>query len=169
MNLQMNFSRITGLLLLVVMALMFSLEANAQRNQSIYVEGFGSGLLYSVNYDTRLSASDKGLGLRLGAGVITGSDATVVIPTHLNYLVGSGKHKLELGLGITTILELEEESDSNDQHFKPSGTLMYRYQADSGLLLRAGLAPLFAEVEDDSIIPNSVFFLWPGVSIGYSW
>lgn len=169
MNLHSNFSRGAGYFLVVIMALIFSLEANAQRNQSIYVEGLGSGLLYSVNYDTRFSVSHRGLGLRLGVGVVTGSDATAIIPTHLNYLLGSGKHKLEFGLGMTTILELEEESDSNDQHFKPSGTLMYRYQADNGLLLRAGLAPLFADVDDDSLLPNSLFFLWPGVSLGYSW
>jgi hypothetical protein len=38
------------------------------RAQSVFGELGGNGLLFSVNYDTRFSRSDKGLGMRAGLG-----------------------------------------------------------------------------------------------------
>lgn len=168
MNKGIVFAPLSGILLILLCVFSPKQSLNAQNNQSVYAEVLGSGIFYTVNFDTRFSNQYKGLGMRLGLGVFPGSDPTIIIPAHVNYLLGSGRHKLEIGLGMTTILEQQEQSD-NDQHYKASGALMYRFQADNGFLFRAGLAPLFADVEEDSIFPNSVFLLWPGVSVGYSW
>ena len=38
------------------------------RNKAVYVEGLGSGLLLSVNYNFRLRNTQDGLGMRIGVG-----------------------------------------------------------------------------------------------------
>jgi hypothetical protein len=77
---------------------------------SIYAEGLGAGLAYSVNYE-RMVIDD--LGVRLGvsymsmsasAGTASASSSLLTIPLTASYIgIRSGKHSLELGGGATLI------------------------------------------------------------------
>ena len=89
-------------------------DADQPAPNSIYAEGLGAGLAYSLNYE-RLVVRD--LGVRAGFGYWgVGASATVngqttgasasflTIPVTVSYLgVRSGKHSLELGGGATLI------------------------------------------------------------------
>ena len=77
---------------------------------SIFAEGLGSGLFYSINYE-RLIINE--LGARLGfayipvsasAGSVSSSASYLFFPMELNYLgIRGGSHVLELGGGGTII------------------------------------------------------------------
>jgi hypothetical protein len=91
-----------------------SSDAEEPAPNSIYAEGLGAGLAYSLNYE-RIVVRD--LGVRAGFGYWgVGASATVdgqtmgasasflTIPVTASYLgVRSGKHSLELGGGATLI------------------------------------------------------------------
>ncbi len=136
-----------------------SLKVQAQRGEVIYAELGGAGLLYSVNYDTRFSQGEDKLGGRIGVAL---SDDFVVVLLHTNYLFGKGKHKLEVGAGITTF---DIHSDNRD--VTASGALMYRFQKKDGhFLFRAGISPIYVELgEPLEFVPFFLFF--PSVSVGY--
>ncbi|MDR3611850.1 MAG: hypothetical protein P4L27_14870 [Ignavibacteriaceae bacterium] len=127
---------------------------------SIYVEALGSGLFYSVNYDRLFSHN---IGGRIGIGLLSdGLNSLYFIPVTLNYLIGKGNSKLELGAGVTIVAA---DIDLFGTGHRTSGSLVlgtaiigYRYQpADGGFLFRIGFTPLFSEFGS---LP------WGGLSLG---
>jgi hypothetical protein len=78
---------------------------------SIYLEGLGAGLAYSINYE-RLVVEDLGvraglsyLSLSASAGDSSASASLTTIPVTVSYLgVGSKHHILELGGGMSFLL-----------------------------------------------------------------
>jgi hypothetical protein len=80
----------------------------AQKSKSVFLEVGGNGGLASINFDSRLNNTEKGLGYRVGFGFIPptynffDSRPTIwTIPVGLNYLIGGRRHYLETGLGMT--------------------------------------------------------------------
>lgn len=74
--------------------------------KAIYVEGLGSGLGVSVNYDTRFKPGLTGFGLRAGIGGIGGAGSNgslgiVSFPVLVNYVVGNSRAAFEAGVGVT--------------------------------------------------------------------
>ncbi|MEN0051355.1 MAG: hypothetical protein AAF806_30095 [Bacteroidota bacterium] len=142
-----------------------SLFLNAQRTQTVYVEALGNGVVYSVNYDTRFADMDHQFGLRLGTSILRGVGYLIVQP---NYLFGEGKHKFELGAGLTALLSFTGEEGVNQ--VAANGALMYRFQKpDGNFLFRVGLAPTFVPIDENDTFSglSRVFWVWPGVSFGY--
>ena len=102
------------------------------RNKAVYVEGLGSGLLLSVNYDFRFRNTQDGLGMRIGVGGLslaaTATDnngatsparlGVVTLPVLVNYLVGKGRFAFEMGAGITPAL-LVGHAIQNQQRVHP--------------------------------------------------
>ncbi|RYY95611.1 MAG: hypothetical protein EOO11_15440 [Chitinophagaceae bacterium] len=91
------------------------------RVQAAYLELLGPGLLNSLHYDTRLVAGRRdGWGVRAGIGYWkvptishyndTLKQGLISIPLMVNYLVGSRRGFLELGLGITYFLTKPERA-----------------------------------------------------------
>lgn len=145
----------------------YSIQTQAQGDHSIYIELGGAALSYSLNYDMRFEKKDDaGFGARIGIGR---TDDLILIPLHLNYLHGSGKHRLELGLGITTLFGNQSDTDRNRIYPIASGTLMYRYQNTAEhLIFRVGFSPTFVPTSPNRFIDVSrVFWVWPGISAGY--
>jgi hypothetical protein len=98
-----------------VMLALVSAPARAEERSapnSIFVEGLGPGLAYSLNYE-RLFAGD--FGLRVGVSYLTVTAQTtagpetltaglLTVPVTLDYVgIRSGNHSLELGAGATFI------------------------------------------------------------------
>jgi len=133
-------------------------------NNSIYVEGLGPGILYSINYDRnfddfvgRIGFSYIGLSASSNSSS-GGSEAHaswITVPLTLTYVgIGSKKNMLELGAGVTVVhvgagastfatTNAKSESDSETLLF---GDLIvgYRLQPlDGGFMLRTGLSPIF--------------------------
>lgn len=121
---------------------------NKTRKNSFYVEGFGNGGLFSVNYDRVLfSKSEHILIGRIGSGILFNP-----LLLEFNYLYGK-KHCLEQGIGAGFNFE-----GAWDMAYR----LGYRYLGNKGLLIRA--APLIHF--EPTVNPMNVS-LWGGLSLGY--
>ncbi len=135
-------------------------EATHFRRSAIYVEGLGQGILYSVNYDHRLTPH---IGLR--AGFTSWSNRSIPnflfetgelkftgFPIMVNYLSGEGTSHLELGIGvIPAIISFPGRDIFFGTKFEGEAstvlgtvTLGYRSQPQDGsFVFRIGLTPLF--------------------------
>lgn len=142
-------------------------EIKAQRAQSVYAELFGNGLIFSLNYDTRLFSKPNGLGIRGGFGYIGGKGdsnnggGVITIPIQANWLLGKDGKYFEIGAGPTIIIGTGDLAGEDLGNVVGSLTFGYRKQPeDGGFMWRIGITPLF----------NSNFFFpyWAGGSIGYA-
>lgn len=138
-------------------------KANAQPAMTGYVEIGGPGLA-SVNFDTRFTASESGIGGRVGfGGFKIGSVGVVFIPVGVNYLLGKdGKNYFEVGGGVTPIIASEEFTSDNSTFKTTFGHALFGYRlqpATGGFSFRAFISPVFGKG----------FFLpyYGGVSLGY--
>ena len=151
--------------------LFFGQTARAQdyAQNSIYVEGGGNALFYSINYDRRFSRHLSGrLGLMVAPGESSAAPAdeaiVAIIPVMANYLVGTGSHRLELG-GGPVVLAAAANTEAFGE-FADAGlagvttTFGYRYQPlDGGFVFRIGVNPFYSDKR---------LQLWGGVSLGYA-
>jgi hypothetical protein len=124
---------------------------------AIYVEGFGQGILYSINYDRRITPN---IGLRAGftswsfpvALFAVGELKFTGFPLMAYYLTGQGTSHLELGFGVVpAIISFQgreiffgTEVDGETITMLGTATLGYRLQPqDGGFVFRIGVTPLF--------------------------
>ncbi len=147
--------------------ILISSSAIAQAPQ-LYAE-LGGPSLAGLNFDSRFTKSEKGIGGRIGIGGFS-IDGTglLFVPAGLNYLVGKDgtKNFLELGAGVTYVkATVDGESADPDNNLSNTFghlTLGYRYQPiGSGVTFRVSINPIIAFKE-------GVF--WPfygGFSVGY--
>jgi len=133
-----------------------------------YLELLGNGGLYSINYERRIRPK---LVMRYGATNWTSEDwfsdsetRIYAFPITTSYLIGSAKHKFEVGGGILA----GHQKDHFDEGFFLSltGIAGYRYEADSGFLFRVGLAPFYGLTKGESAYPDSGATPSIGVSVG---
>jgi hypothetical protein len=141
----------------------------------VFAEAFGSGLLYSLNYERMIDSLH--LGLRGGASYFTyavssygrsGNLVLVSFPFVASYYVGWKSHNLQLGLGAT-VLYTGVATDSEGTAFESersglglaaSGVVGYRYiPRDGGVTFGLAFTPL---VRASSLLP------WGGATIGYA-
>jgi hypothetical protein len=138
--------------------------------RALFAELGGSGGFLSVNYDTRLTKSHKGWGIRAGIGAITDLNSTgLTVPVGLNYLAGEKNHFFEMGLGATYFRFSEQNQDSWFSFSKlsfvaPHVWMGYRYQpVDKRFVFRGGLNQYVA-----SGLSGFIAYPFPGFSFGYS-
>lgn len=153
------------LLFLSILFLSAVSTVSAQKTaaKSMYFELGGPGLA-SINFDTRFSARQDGLGGRVGVGGFSIDGSSIVfIPVGLNYLIGKEtKNYFELGAGITPIIVSGDFTDDGKTFTSTFGHLNfgYRYQPQtSGFTFRAFITPIFGEF---GFLPY-----YGGVSFGY--
>ena len=134
----------------------------------LYAE-LGGPSVAGLNFDTRFSKKENGIGGRIGfGGFLIDRSGLLFIPVGINYLVGKpdSKNFLELGLNLSYVSATENgdeaDTDNNLSDTWGSLTLGYRYQPiGPGVTFRASVNPFFA-------FKNGVFWpLYGGVSIGY--
>ena len=149
----MNRIRIAVISLFVIF---FSLQSYPQQKpNSIYLELFGNGVVYSINYDRMLS---ENFGARIGLMylprldmVFYAFDDLLIIPVMFNFFVGSGNSKLELGGGISFVSitggsVFGFDAAESETGIAGTATFGYRYQSPrSGIIFRAGLTPVFTD------------------------
>lgn len=142
---------------------------------AVYAELGGPGLLYTINYERfflpRLSVR---AGFSLFGFRESGTGDTLgifTLPLTAQYLVGSGSHHLELGLGlITGVMWSDLNSFDRTEHFgliAATATVGYRYQPPAGgLLLRVALTPFYGgERFEPAGLPVTP---WGSVGAGYA-
>ncbi len=121
---------------------------------TVFIELGGTGVLGSVNYEHLVT---DWLGLR--AGFVSDLRTVTIVPMTANFLIGSSiEHKLELGIGVSTVI-------TPDAMPVPlwTGGIGYRYHpALSGFLFRAAFTPLYGSAIQGGILP------WGGISVGYT-
>lgn len=174
------------------------LPVNSIKNKhTVYAELFGQGFSGSLNYDL-LFNSNKKWKRSLTVGIVAvprslgfGDGAYLGLPVSYNWLFGTKRSFLELGVGLTTqigedyMLGQSEKGFSNIYtYFTPK--IGYRFQPyKTGLFFRATLTPHVAllntnfSVRNGSLHSSSSFFQnfmnlgyrafpWFGVSLGYT-
>lgn len=165
---------ITGTLLVPTgaHAQFYSSSEVSQPAHKVYVEGFGSGGFYSVNYERTIIG---GLNARIGTAfmprVMSEYTAQVIVPVTISYLAGYDGHHVELGAGVTGQVygrrrgrELPGPFQGREVaavEYMPGVLFGYRYQPpDGGWIFRATYTPF-----------NMKFEGWvssAGVSVGYA-
>ena len=194
-----------AILIIIQLALvtpLFSQEVetpvNSIKNKhTVYAELFGQGFSGSLNYDL-LFNSQKKWKRSLTVGIIAvprslgfGDGAYIGVPVSYNWLFGTKRSYLELGVGLTTQIGEDSGFESGQKRLSRIYTYLtpkigYRFQPyKTGIFLRATLTPHIALVNTDFSVrngslmtANSFFnnfmnlgyraFPWFGVSVGYT-
>ena len=160
---KLRISIILSLLVIVLSCTAFS----QSKPNSFYLELVGSGGLYSINYDRLFT---ENFGARIGFMYFEADwlfyflDVDMfLIPTTLNFLVGTGKHKFELGAGPVFVFGSASFFGSDPVSGSGvawTGTIGYRYQQnDGGFMWRVGFTPVLFSGE---------FYPYGGISFGFS-
>ena len=147
----------------------------ASHNQSLFLELGGNGLGFSANFDSRFKKSDKGLGYRIGIGLLPGVDAVVIetstwfiLPFGINYLAGKAPNYFEAGLGGTFVSG--NAGDSFDEFFGESGREKFSTVAfvpSAGYRhAREGKSFTWRVFVSPFVTGGGAFF-WGGVSLGF--
>jgi hypothetical protein len=146
-------------------------EEDRAANNSIYAEGLGPGIVYSLDYDRAFGDAV----VRVGAGVVPGKEAgkasteplLISVPLTVSYIgAGSRWNMLELGAGLV-YLHVAPHVRNFYVESKPetvntvlaTGIVGYRFQPpQGGLLIRAGVCPIIGRY--------GFFPLWPYLALG---
>jgi hypothetical protein len=137
---------------------------------AFYFELFGSGGLYSINYERNIHRNIYG---RIGFGTWEVTDnfsfntepgRITTVPLIVSYLSGYKKHHFEIGSGL--LFGSKKDYMGTSPIFNLTGYIGYRYQSfiNKGILLRIGLAPSVSLNETN--YPDG-YFISPGLSVGY--
>lgn len=143
---------------------------------AIFVEGFGNGLLYSLNYERILTIADWNFGFRLGGSYFatkissasgSGLLQLASIPMVVSWYAGLPHHKLQIGLGAT-VLWVSASTDSTGAKYEgaaegvglaATAVVGYRYMPEhTGFTFGFGFTPLLRATKG--------FLPWPGASAG---
>jgi len=143
-------------------------------NNSIYLEIFGSSLLYSFNYERNIFENENfGLSARVGAGYADLSfsqpERDYVFPFTISMLFpGYKRLYFEVGSGLTLKRDGKAEDEHADWMYESNWyfttNLGLRYQGKKGFLFRAGYTP-FLDLQKDSAREWWNGF---GISLGFS-
>jgi hypothetical protein len=148
--------------ILLLVAITVSLAAKSQAAKSVYAELGGAGLA-SINFDTRFTNSEGGIGGRIGMGGFSVDGGSILLfPIGLNYLIGKDqKNYFELGAGATIVTA--SSNVTGDQPYTGSFghlTIGYRLQPKAGgFTFRAAITPIFGS--------GTFWPYWAGISFGY--
>ena len=129
--------------------------------QAIYAEFGGQSLIFSLNYDRRLSRCPDGWGVRVGISALPSyNSAAITFPVGINYLIGRQHKYFEVGAG-TMLGNWQFDSATPKSIF---GTLYfgYRYQRLKSSV-RIGSTLVFYTDREDYVLLVPV---WPGLSLG---
>jgi hypothetical protein len=133
----------------------------ARADNAIYAELFGNGLLYSVNYEHRLTPRVWG---RVGFEMVRTHAA--LFPLMIEFVTGANRRHFEIGAGV--IAGVVSSTDRTlGRHFEAgalaTATVGYRYQSpEGGFIFRANFTPFAWPEKGTTLLP------WFGVSLGHS-
>jgi len=144
-----------------------------RRGSDIYFELLGNAGAYSINYETRFSNQNRGLGGRIGLAFgKTDGDTRLAIPLMLNYLLGKpeGRHFLEIGAGATyislegaTFSVNDEEIIFNDKIYGTLSIMYHNHPPFGGFMWKIGFTPFIGDFEN-----RNGFLEWFGIGLGYA-
>ncbi|TCJ19364.1 hypothetical protein EPD60_02830 [Flaviaesturariibacter flavus] len=133
--------------------------------KSVFVELGGPGLT-SVNFDSRFTKKDGGIGGRAGVGYFNISgERLLLVPVGVNYLLSKDqRHYFELGAGVTVVDYKSDFFYEDPNRFTGTfGHLNFGYRLqpkEGGFMFRAAINPLFTS--------EGFFPYYGGISFGYA-
>lgn len=156
----------------------FSQSQSSSHAFQLQIEVLGPGSSSSFNIDSRLAKRDNGIGFRMGIGITPlgwlkdacNSGSLNSFPIGINYLIGHGKHLVEVtGGGVLLFMTgtkvlctgMEEHFFSEETTNYWFTSVGYRYQPvhRRGMTYRVFVSPLFQK--------DFPVKFWGGGSIGY--
>jgi hypothetical protein len=158
----------------------FSISASGQHNRpdfpkrnALYVEAFGQGHYYSVNYDRIIRVGAKwSYSLRVGFSIVADG---ISLPLGFNAFTTPGNHHFELGLGLTPYVDhyrtFLAKNDQSDKYLYVVPHVGYRYQKpEGGFFFTAGLMPsIFMDPPSYDVWDfTPEFRMWGGLALGIS-
>ncbi len=152
------------IIIALLLPLVFCAVAIAQTAaKSIYVELGGPGLA-SVNFDTRFTKTEGGLGGRFGIGGFKSEEIGLfTLPVGVNYLLGKdNKNYFEVGAGFTFVNISSDNFDEEATFNSSFGHLTFGYRlqpANGGVTFRAAIVPVISK--------NGFLPYYAGISFGY--
>jgi len=149
-------------LLFLLGGVLFNREAQAQANKVIYTELLGNGfIVFSLNYDQRISKKKNGLGFKLGVSAVDSPLKVSAFSGMANYLIGKERHFLELGVGAILLTEEIHLPGNVFNGIGMTSSLMYRcHSLDGGFMFRGGVAPFLNQ--------GDFLWWWPSVGVGFN-
>ena len=168
-------------LFIMILALLSStLMAQERPRQAVFAEVLGASGIIGVSYDSRFKTSEH-WGYRFGLSFNAGGESETFIssdkdyqgPSLLvegNYLIGKGRHFLELGLGMMNgffkpLFDKDEMFYDGNPWSSSSSWVGYRFQPVKGVIARAGICPSFVFGDEYGLRRS---FFYPYVSVGYA-
>lgn len=144
--------------------------AGLKGKSTVFVELFGNGFGYSLNYDRVFFHEKKNaLTWRVGLAYLPSSRkltkaGDLSLLGEFNYLRGKRSNFLELGLGITYWKSFELSQDKYIPLYLVT-RIGYRYQKENGgFFMRIGVLPII----DLSRYPGNRLSLFGGLSLGFT-
>ena len=140
-----------------------------------FVELFGNGGLYSLNYDRIYLYHEKfKISARVGFAInLQGVYIEQDYILEQNVIFFKSRHHLELGLGITLQNQFNENCKVSGEYLwekiiYSSLRCGYRYQKQSdGFFLKAGFTPVLMQ-QSNCGFDAKYFQLWAGIGVGIS-
>lgn len=158
-----NSMKKTTLITLILFVCLISTFAQERRN-SIFLEGGGTAVWYSLNYERQFSINPMNR-IALGTGIslipLRFSDTNFVGLLSAGYLYGY-KHNLETGVSAGyNFLQPE---------FIGSLRIGYRYEASGGFQFRIGFSPIYGKFVETGLpeYDGKMFLPWGYLSVGYT-
>jgi hypothetical protein len=118
-----------------------------QKKNHVFGEIGGQGILFSLNYERILIGQTSA---RIGVSYFMlklgddPADRYFFLPVLINQAFGSGRHKLETGLGsVIQIVKVGEHKKG----ISPTANLGYRYVSETGLVFRIVFTPVYLSWE----------------------
>ena len=160
--------------ILVLLLVPCSYYVSGQHRSSFYLEGFGHGIVYSVNYEKiRVRENQRHdysyfVGLYLNPLEIGGVGPSFGIPVGVNRLQKVKNSYMEVGLGLTFMYGLESANTGSAYLYSRLG---YRKNFKK-TYLRLSLHPVY--IINTSLFnrpgPENFggeFAVWPGIAFGF--
>jgi hypothetical protein len=130
-------------------------DSGFQRQRTIYAEVLGSGDVYSLNYDVRVS---PGAALRAGVASWGVGSGVIAFPLTASSLIGRGELSLEIGAGPMFVTGVDV-SDFGSNVILISFAAFRVQPRDGHVFARAGIEPLFG---------GGNWEVWPTFAAGYT-
>ena len=152
--------RTFSLLLFLFLSLHVHAQDSLHSPNSVFAEAGGSGGIYSIGYEKNMRLAAIPFNMDLALEIVPLGHRTVItLPVSLNYSLGKGAHKLELGTGQMFTLSIGGGKGGTIR-----GTVRVGYRLEptgKHYYLRFAYTPFY------SWIYNFQWNHWAGISYGF--
>ena len=128
-------------------------DTTFRRQTAVHLEGIGSGEVYSINLDRRVT---RGTALRAGFGTFGLASSVYALPLSVSALIGDESLMLELSGGPMFVFGAGASDFGSNVIVTTMAGIRYEPHP-GGLFLRGGIGPLFG---------GGNWEFWPTFSLG---